>query len=86
MRSRFVVLILALLLSSCAGTRSYVGPSGSQQFTVKCKVNKAACYERAARACPNGYAVLEEESHMGGCLADLMVGFTTWYTLRIECN
>jgi len=76
-------------LSSCGSNDSpevFVGPSGKEVETVKCKSSPKSCFSQAAKSCAGPYQVISSESHAGGILADILPGPVTWYGMTYECG
>ena len=81
--------IIAFLLVGCANSVAELnGPDGSPIKTAKCNVNREKCLITASQSCQpsGGYQVLSSESHMGGLLADWMVGPVIWYSMAYRCG
>lgn len=67
-----MVVISGLLLASCTTWKPVVLPSGQQGFTVDCSgtnLTWSHCFQKAGRACPQGYDVAEKLDKHGGKVA-----------------
>ncbi|HEY4772779.1 MAG TPA: hypothetical protein VIH50_07080, partial [Steroidobacteraceae bacterium] len=57
---RVLVLALAMLVTGCAlGPKPSLGPDG-RPVTFIDGMSAAVAYDKASKACPNGYAIVEE--------------------------
>lgn len=59
----------SLSLSSCTTWKTVVLPSGQQGFTVDCSgtnLTWSHCYQKAGRACPQGYDITQRTDTRGG--------------------
>lgn len=88
---RFIILsALFVFLSGCnAGpqAKSYTGPTGEMQSTVRCTKETGPCFEKASEVCDGGsYRVLNSYRNAGGLWADVLPGPVTWYTMNIVCG
>lgn len=90
MRIQNVILTIVLCtLLGCGGSntpQTFVGPSGKEVETVKCKSSPNGCFSEANKSCKGSYQVLSSESHAGGLLADLLPGPVTWYSMTYKCG
>lgn len=77
---------LAIVLAACGGTGvREVRNGGASVLEAKCKGTSSECLAGARERCPEGYEVLDSESHAGGIVADAMPGPVTWYVLTFRC-
>ena len=86
---RIVSVVMLSLLWGCGGSNSpevFVGPSGQEIETVKCKSSPENCFVEATKSCGGPYQVISSESHAGGILADLIPGPVTWYGMTYQCG
>lgn len=88
---RLSVLIssaVLLVASACTDqTRNFVDPSGNEVFTVRCKQDSSACFQKAQEACGGGtYRVTDSYSNDGGLVADYIPGPVKWYTMTLQCG
>lgn len=89
-----VVAIGGLSLSSCTTWKTVVLPSGQQGFTVDCSgtnLTWSHCYQKAGRACPQGYDVTQRtDSHSGkvvpGNLFGVLGGSVQDRSVLIQCR
>lgn len=49
------------LLTGCAGASAT--RVGRDSFAIECKRSRSNCYEKAAEVCPNGFDVMDGDSH-----------------------
>lgn len=67
-----MVVIGGCLLASCTTWKQVVLPSGETGFTVDCSgtnLTWSHCFQKAGRACPQGYDVAEKLDKHGGKVA-----------------
>lgn len=89
-----VVVVGGLSLSSCTTWKTVVLPSGQQGYTVDCSgtnLTWSHCYQKAGRACPQGYDVTQRtDSHSGkvvpGNLFGVLGGSVQDRGMLIECR
>lgn len=56
-----LTLCSAAFLVGCATSKPIMGPNGKQAFFIKCgSAVMDACYEEAAKVCPQGYAFADK--------------------------
>ena len=64
MKTFITISLLAVSLVGCATSKPIQGPGGSIAFYIKCgSAVIDACYEEAARVCPNGYTVADRQAN-----------------------
>ncbi len=84
-----IIIIVSMILSSCAGKDEVVKTSayGTDAYKVKCTNTPESCLEDAYKQC-NGrtFTTIYSDSHAGGILADYIPGPTTWYALTFKCG
>lgn len=82
------VVGVGLLAVGCGaeGVTEAHSASGASSYTAKCKSSSADCVAMARERCPDGYDLLQSESHAGGVLADAIPGPVTWYTMTFRCG
>lgn len=77
-------------LVGCATSKPIMGPNGKQAFFIKCgSAAIDACYEEAAKVCPQGYAFADKNANPNGML--MPVGGTLMMargpnTMLVECK
>jgi hypothetical protein len=67
----------------------YLGPTGRDEFLVKCSTDTARCYAKAAAECPGGYDVLSEDHelrHPVSLFGQPPGDPTVWYSMRVSCK
>lgn len=85
-----LVLSGASVLAGCATSKPIMGPSGKQAFFIKCgSAVIDACYEEAAKVCPQGYAFADKAANPNGML--MPVGGSLMMargpnTMLVECK
>jgi hypothetical protein len=85
---RYALLCLAAIgLSGCMATAgpSFNGPTGEAINTAKCSKSTVGCLQTASQVCGGPYAIIGNESHPGGVLADVIPGPVTWYVMAYRC-
>lgn len=60
-------LWIAMLVASCeegvaASAHAIHGPDGKWAYDVECGESQSLCWREAAKACPQGYAILDRAS------------------------
>ena len=96
---RVAAAVVALVAACEADTVTYPWrvvtlPSGGQGAAVNCTHDLGQCYERAGRACPTGYDVLDKNSHVALVGEGRALGYGNTYdsqyvyngTLLIRCR
>lgn len=90
MKKLVMLSVSIVLLAGCnAGpqVKSYTGPSGEKESTVRCTRETSACFEKASEACGGGsYRVTNSYRNAGGLWADVLPGPVTWYTMSVICG
>jgi hypothetical protein len=79
---RTFLMGLALASMGCVTARPVIGPDGTRHVAIKCGTNGVGCYERAGRACPAGYEVVDQQ---GGIVATTS-GAASTNTMLIKCK
>lgn len=82
------------LVASCTTWKPIVLPNGGKGYTVDCSgtnLSWSHCYQKAGRACPNGYDVTERsDQHSGkvvpGNLFGLLGGSVQDRSMLIQCR
>ncbi|HSY07501.1 MAG TPA: hypothetical protein VK820_03055 [Steroidobacteraceae bacterium] len=74
--NQMLMLTALLLMSACAlGPKSTLGPDG-KPVTFIDGMSAAVTYDKARKACPNGYAIVEEPQEKA--FID--------YEMKVECK
>lgn len=64
MKPVLIFLLLPLMLSACATSKAIQGPNGGTAYFIKCgSAVVDACYEEAAKVCPNGYTFVDQQTN-----------------------
>lgn len=62
----FIVCATTAALAACASSAP-LGPNGGVMVSVECSSSAVdSCYQPAAKACPNGYALVDQQVKPGG--------------------
>jgi len=60
----FTIIVAALSLTACATSKPIQGPNGVTAYFIKCgSAVIDACYEEAAKVCPNGYTFVDKQNN-----------------------
>ncbi len=60
----FIIIVAALSLTACATSKPIQGPNGGTAYFIKCgSAVIDACYEEAAKVCPNGYTFADKQNN-----------------------
>lgn len=60
----FTIIVAALSLTACATSKPIQGPNGGTAYFIKCgSAVIDACYEEAAKVCPNGYTFVDKQNN-----------------------
>lgn len=90
MIKRIVLIFAALALASCATSTPMKGPSGGTAYFIKCgSAVIEACYEEAAKACPNGYTFADRQANPNAMVVSSGTGFLVARgpnTMLVECK
>lgn len=89
-----MIVISGVLLASCTTWKQVVLPSGQPGFTVDCSgtnLTWSHCFQKAGRACPQGYDVAEKLDKHGGKVAvgdlyGLLGGSVVDRSMLIHCK
>lgn len=87
-------MLAGALLSGCATSSPLTSPNGRPGFTVNCSGGGGgrwgACYEEAARLCPDGYVVIDRVGDTDAMISeidgDLNMQTMVSRELIIECR
>lgn len=90
MKTTTAILLLALSLAGCATSKPIQGPNGTQAFFIKCgSAVIDACYEEAAKVCPNGYGMVDRQANPNAMIAPVgnsLMAVRGPNTMLIECK
>lgn len=89
-----MIVIGGFMLASCTTWKPVVLPSGQHGFTVDCSgtnLTWSHCFQKAGRACPQGYDVAEKLDKHGGKVAagdlyGLLGGSVVDRSMLIHCK
>lgn len=85
-----LAMIATIALAACASSKPVQGPNGKQAFFVKCGAARIeACYEEAAKVCPQGYQFADRGQSGGAMLMPVGTGFMMARgpnTMLVECK
>lgn len=89
-----MIVIGGFMLASCTTWQPVVLPSGQHGFTVDCSgtnLTWSHCFQKAGRACPQGYDVAEKLDKHGGKVAagdlyGLLGGSVVDRSMLIHCK
>ncbi|PNG50264.1 hypothetical protein WDL1P1_00309 (plasmid) [Variovorax sp. WDL1] len=72
------IVATALVLHGCAiSSKPIPGPNGRTAYTVKCgSAVLHACYEEAAKLCPQGYSLVDRQDGPNGIVTPMGAGAT----------
>ena len=60
----FTIIVAVLSLTACATSTPIQGPNGRTAYFIKCgSAVIDACYEEAAKVCPNGYTFADKQNN-----------------------
>ena len=90
MKHLFLILV-ALILVSCASIKpvKFVGPNGSEAYTMKCSGlgrTLEKCYVKAGQVCPSGYNVVNRSSSTVATTINGQLLAAPQHNLTIECK
>jgi hypothetical protein len=86
----FAVAMLVVSLSGCATSKPVQGPNGNQAYFIKCgSAAIDACYEEAAKVCPQGYDMADRQANPNAMIAPVGNSFMVVHgpkSMLIECK
>ena len=90
MKKPMLVSFLALVLAACATSRPIQGPNGGTAYFIKCgSAVIDACYEEAAKVCPNGYTFADRQANPNALIVPSGTGVLMARgpnTMLVECK
>lgn len=90
MTMRIAAIFPALFLAACATSKPMQGPSGGTAYFIKCgSAAIEACYEEAAKVCPNGYTFADRQANPNALIVPSGTGFLMARgpnTMLVECK